>query len=110
MLTTHQAMYQGVLRDDERVRQKALLAQNAVQSSSTPLNTPSSPVQQPASVIDEDCVTCKISPPAQLVESLDKETRARERQERAEEYEAQRRLGKTLEKAQGVTVETKRMV
>ncbi len=95
-------MYEGVIKDDERVRQKALLK---AQTSSTPLNTPSSPVQQPAAVIDEDCVTCKISPPALLVESMDKETRARERQERALEYEAQKRLGDSLGKEQGVSAE-----
>ncbi|KAK4683956.1 hypothetical protein P7C73_g6250, partial [Tremellales sp. Uapishka_1] len=90
------SMYQGVLRDEERIRLKA-------STPSTPLNTPSSPVQQPASIIDPDCLTCNLSPPPQLLESQSKEARKLEREERGREYEAQRRLGEKLEQQQGVT-------
>jgi protein PET117 len=110
-------MYQGVLRDEKRVKEKALALlnhpietlQDTLHSASSgpsgthaspPLNTPSSPVSQPAPVMDEDCVTCKISPPPQLVEAQSKELRAKERQERLAEYEAQKSLGDRLSREQ----------
>jgi protein PET117 len=104
-------MYQGVLKDEERLRQKALALLNPTaptstnstpQTHTTPLNTPSSPVQQPAPVVDPDCITCTISPPPELVESQSKEQRAKERRERYLEYEAQKGLGRKLEQEQGV--------
>lgn len=95
-------MYQGVIKDEERVRLKALTKEQAI-ATSPPLNTPSAPVQQPAAVIDEDCVTCAISPPPELVESQSKEQRAAERRERMAEYEAQKGLANKLGNEQGVT-------
>ena len=100
-------MYQGVIKDEERMRQRALLQQpqspTAIQATSTPpLNTPSAPVQQPAAVVDPDCVTCVISPPPELVEAQSKEQRAAERAGRMAEYEAQRGLARRLEQEQGV--------
>ena len=105
-------MYQGVIKDEERMRQRALALQQTVSASSPstsiqatstpPLNTPSAPVQQPAAVIDLDCVTCVISPPPELVEAQSKEQRAAERAGRMAEYEAQRGLARRLEKEQGV--------
>jgi protein PET117 len=106
-------MYQGVIKDEERMRQRALVQQqtqlsstsstSTVQATSTPpLNTPSAPVQQPAAVIDPDCVTCVISPPPELVEAQSKEQRAAERASRMAEYEAQRGLARRLEQEQGV--------
>ena len=122
-------MYQGVLRDEARVRDKALALLSTpspspprAHSSGTPLNTPSSPVQQPISTsspvlqpnstsspvlqpdpsIDEDCATCVISPPARLVEAQSADRRAREREDRQVEYEAQRQLGEKLGREQGV--------
>ena len=95
-------MYQGVLKDEERVRLKALTKSQAI-TTSPPLNTPSAPVQQPAAVIDEDCVTCAISPPPELVESQSKEQRASERAERMTEYEAQKGLARKLGEKQGVS-------
>ncbi|ORY21593.1 hypothetical protein BCR39DRAFT_591537 [Naematelia encephala] len=76
---------------------------SAPSSSSPPLNTPSSPVQQPASVIDEDCETCKISPPPELVEKQSADERKKERRERWEEYERQKNLGQRLEAEQPVS-------
>lgn len=72
-------MYQGVIKDEERLREKALKK-----------------VQQPAAVVDEDCVTCVVSPPPQLLEAQSKEQRAAERQTRLEEYEAQKGLAQRL--------------
>ncbi|BEI85415.1 hypothetical protein CcaverHIS002_0508160 [Cutaneotrichosporon cavernicola] len=72
-------MYQGVIRDEERVREKALKR-----------------VQQPAAVVDDDCVTCVISPPPQLLEAQTAEQRAKERQGRLAEYEAQKGLARRL--------------
>lgn len=115
-------MYQGVLRDEERVRNKAaslltlstpstLSSQSTststplsapTKSYSSPLNTPSSPIQQPAPVIDEDCKSCIISPPPPLLEAQSADERAREREERRLEYEAQRNLGDKLAGEQGV--------
>ena len=96
-------MYQGVLKDEERTRQKALLLTNSTpQTSSTPLNTPSSPVQQPAPITDPDCQTCVLSPPPELVEAQSREQRAKERRDRLLEYEAQKGLAKSLEREQGV--------
>jgi protein PET117 len=100
-------MYQGVLKDEERVRLKALTKPQPP-TYSTPLNTPSSPVQQPAAVVDDDCITCVISPPPELVESQSKEQRAVERRERMAEYEAQKGLAEKLGNEQGVS--EKRMV
>lgn len=72
-------MYQGVIKDEERIREKALKK-----------------VQQPAAVVDEECVTCVVSPPPQLLEAQSKEQRAIERQARLEEYEAQKGLAQRL--------------
>lgn len=72
-------MYLGVIRDEERVREKALKR-----------------VQQPAAVVDEECATCIISPPPQLLEAQTAEQRARERQARLDEYEAQKGLAARL--------------
>jgi len=91
-------MYQGVLRDEIRVREKALSLKNAT---SPPLNTPSAPVQQPAAVIDENCDTCRISPPSQLLEAQTGEERRKEREARGREYYEQKGLAERLEKAQG---------
>jgi len=99
--TDFQVMYQGVLKDEERVRLKALTKAQAT-ATSPPLNTPSAPVQQPAAVIDEDCVTCAVSPPPELVEGQSKEQRAVERAERMAEYEAQKGLANKLGSEQGV--------
>ncbi|CAD6575198.1 MAG: hypothetical protein TREMPRED_001329, partial [Tremellales sp. Tagirdzhanova-0007] len=114
-------MYQGVLRDEERVRDKALallslsspspspsLSPTSTPPSSSPkvysapLNTPSAPIQQPAPVIDEDCPTCITSPPPQLVEAQSAGERARDREDRRVEYEVQKDLGHRLEREQGV--------
>lgn len=120
-------MYLGVLRDEARLREKALKLQsesqsqsgsgsgifeslpisNASNTSNPPLNTPSAPVQQPSSVVDADCETCKVSPPPQLLESQSPEVRRREREARAKEYEDQKGLGERLVKEQG---HSKRMV
>jgi protein PET117 len=70
-------MYQGVIRDEIRVREKAAALKNTA-TSSPPLNTPSAPVQQPAAVIDENCDTCRISPPPQLLEAQSGEERRKE--------------------------------
>ena len=59
-------------------------------------------VPQPAPVYDDDCLTCIISPPPELVEAQSKEDRQREREERLAEYEAQKALGGRLEQEQGV--------
>lgn len=72
-------MYLGVIRDEERVREKALKR-----------------VQQPAAVVDDECATCIISPPPQLLEAQSAEQRARERQARLDEYEAQKGLARRL--------------
>jgi len=90
-------MYQGVIRDEIRVREKAA----ALKNSAPPLNTPSAPVQQPASVIDENCETCRISPPPQLLEAQTSEERRREREARGKEYLEQKGLGERLVKEQG---------
>lgn len=98
-------MYLGILKDDERLRQKALSLLSTPSTPTThtpPLNTPSAPVQQPAPVIDEDCVTCIISPPPELVEAQSKEQRAKEREERLLEYQVQKGLGERLGKEQRV--------
>lgn len=98
-------MYLGVIRDEERVRAKAeekarlaTLGQKAV--------------TQPASVVDEDCATCVISPPPQLLEAQSKEERARERQARLLEYEQQKGLAQRLETTQGkgASTESARLV
>lgn len=96
-------MYQGVLRDEARLREKALKLQT-----NPPLNTPSAPVQQPSSVIDEDCETCRISPPPQLLEAQSAEERRRERELRSKEYEDQKGLAEKLSREQGT--EGRRMV
>lgn len=75
-------MYMGVVKDEERIREKALKK-----------------VQQPDAVVDEDCVTCVVSPPPQLLEAQSKEQRAIERQARLEEYEAQKGLAQRLARA-----------
>ncbi|WWC85239.1 uncharacterized protein L201_000101 [Kwoniella dendrophila CBS 6074] len=124
-----ETMYQGVIKDEARIAEKAAKAakeaaaavlptslipsslnpneQNEINSkahsSSTPLNTPSSPVQQPAPVIDEDCQTCIVSPPPQLLESQSKEQRAKERQLRLKEYQDQKNLENKLKIEQNVT-------
>lgn len=76
-------MYQGIVKDEARLREKALKK-----------------VQQPDAVVDEDCVTCVISPPPQLLEAQTKEQRAIERQARLEEYEAQKALAQRLSQGQ----------
>ncbi|WWC69701.1 uncharacterized protein I206_103644 [Kwoniella pini CBS 10737] len=121
-------MYQGVIKDEARIAAKkaaAALLPSALtpqsisdevlfkaHSSGTPLNTPSSPVQQPASVIDPECQTCVISPPPQLLESQSKEQRAKERELRLKEYEDQKKLEGRLRGEQGVQepVTVKRLV
>lgn len=72
-------------------------------SSHSPLNTPSSPVQQPAPVVDPDCLTCQLSPPPEISEKTTKEERAKERIARLREYEDQKVLGEKLEREQGVS-------
>lgn len=99
-------MYQGVLRDEARLREKALKLQSQsaptlAPVSNPPLNTPSAPIQQPAPQIDEDCETCRISPPPQLLESQSPEIRRKEREARAREYEDQKALGERLTDEQG---------
>lgn len=98
-------MYQGVLKDEARLREKAAAAAaasaSAVASAVPPLNTPSAPVQQPAAVSDPDCETCRISPPPQLVEAQSKDERRAERLAREKEYEAQKRLAGQLSREQG---------
>ncbi|KAL1411172.1 hypothetical protein Q8F55_002122 [Vanrija albida] len=84
-------MYLGVLRDEERVN-----AKKAAQAQ----------VVQPAAVVDEDCATCVISPPPQLLEAQSKEQRARERAARLAEYEAQKGLAVRLEAAETKTAAT----
>ncbi|GMK55467.1 hypothetical protein CspeluHIS016_0205230 [Cutaneotrichosporon spelunceum] len=74
---------EGVIRDEERVREKALKR-----------------VQQPEAVVDDDCATCVISPPPQLLEAQSAEQRAKERQARLAEYEAQKGLAMRLSKEQ----------
>lgn len=109
-------MYQGVLRDEARLREKAQASSLPSSSSlgailtgrdhSAPLNTPSSPVSpvsQPPPVIDEDCEVCKISPPPALLEAQSKDARRMEREAREREYEAQRALAGRLEKEQTAT-------
>lgn len=86
-------MYLGVLRDEERVNAKKLAQ-----------------VQQPAAVVDEDCATCIISPPPQLLEAQSKEQRARERAARLAEYEAQKGLAVRLEAAESKTAAPQRLV
>ena len=118
-------MYQGVIRDEERVRDKALAllslsplstspsaASTSASTSSppslpsrsysAPLNTPSASIQQPAPVVDEECPTCIASPSPQLVEAQSAGERARDREERRIEYEVQKDLGDRLEREQGV--------
>lgn len=90
-------MYQGVIRDEIRVREKAA----ALKNSSPPLNTPSAPVQQPAAVMDENCETCHISPPPQLLEAQSAEERRRDREARGREYYEQKGLAERLVKEQG---------
>lgn len=90
-------MYQGVIRDEIRVREKAALKN----STTPPLNTPSAPVQQPAAVMDADCETCHISPPPQLLEAQSGEERKREREARGREYFEQKSLQDRLVKEQG---------
>jgi len=84
-------MYLGVIRDEERVRAKA--EEKARLASSAP-------VVQPAPVVDDECVTCVISPPPQLLEAQSKEERARERSARLAEYEAQKELAAKLDAQQ----------
>ncbi|OCF35333.1 hypothetical protein I317_07058 [Kwoniella heveanensis CBS 569] len=115
-------MYQGVLKDEARLAEKAAALLKAAasplsssspssnpntqaHSSNTPLNTPSSPVQQPAPTVDPECQTCVISPPPQLLESQSAEQRAKERQLRMKEYEDQKKLDVRLRDAQGVSRE-----
>ncbi|ORX39660.1 hypothetical protein BD324DRAFT_648295 [Kockovaella imperatae] len=144
-------MYQGVIKDDIRVRNKATAAAAAKLQAAAegairipplaPLNTPGAPTQrpydptisssssssssstfrpirrfdedddrplmgvgiaQPPPSVDEDCATCVISPPPQLVESQSKETRQKEREERLAEYEAQKKLAGRLQREQGL--------
>ena len=92
-------MYQGVLRDEARLREKALSVQNS--HSTPPLNTPSAPIQQPAPVMDADCETCRISPPPQLLEAQSGEERRRERELRGKEYYEQKGLAERLSREQG---------
>ncbi|WVF72373.1 hypothetical protein IAT40_007188 [Kwoniella sp. CBS 6097] len=117
-------MYQGVLKDEARLAEKAAALLKAAasplsssssspssssntqaHSSNTPLNTPSSPVQQPAPTVDPECQTCVVSPPPQLLESQSAEQRAKERQLRMKEYEDQKKLDVRLRDAQGVSKE-----
>ena len=78
-------------------------------SSSTSFSSSSRPapiggvgLSQPAPVVDEDCLTCVISPPPELVEAQSREDRQREREERLAEYEAQKALAGKLVQEQGV--------
>jgi protein PET117 len=98
-------MYQGVLRDEARVREKAALAAAAssAPSHAQPLSTPSAIVRQPAPTIDPDCEVCRISPPPQLVEVQSPSERRAEREAREREYVAQRRLAEDLGRSQSVT-------
>ena len=103
-----QNMYLGVLKDEARLKERAaelerLATPRLPTTYNAPLNTPSAPVQQPAAVVDPDCVTCVASPPPDLLEAQTKEQRAVERRERLAEYEAQKKLGHRLEKEQGVS-------
>lgn len=92
-------MYQGVLRDEARVREKAAKAQAGAMN--LPLNTPSAPISQPAPVMDDDCETCRISPPPQLLEAQSADERRREREARGKEYEEQKGLAERLSRTQG---------
>lgn len=94
-------MYQGVLRDEARLRDKALLLSQQTTASSPPLNTPSAPIQQPAAVADADCETCRISPPPQLLEAQSGEERRKEREARGKEYLEQKGLAERLSREQG---------
>lgn len=97
-------MYQGVLRDEARLREKAQqlhLQTSAPPPPSPPLNTPSAPVQQPAPQLDDDCETCRISPPPQLLEAQSADERRREREARGREYEEQKGLAERLGREQG---------
>ena len=109
-------MYLGVLRDEERVKDKALALLASVSpmsSSSSPTSfpptppssstSPSTPSTQPAPVVDPVCATCAISPPPQIHEQQSKEARAAERRERLAEYEAQKGLADTLNREQCVS-------
>jgi protein PET117 len=60
--------------------------------------------KQPAAVIDEDCETCRISPPAELLESQSREVRRAEREAREAEYRQQKDLAGRLGREQGVHV------
>lgn len=80
-------MYQGVVKDEERIRERALKK-----------------VQQPDAVVDDDCATCVVSPPPQLLEAQSKEERARERKARLDEYEAQKGLAQRLARTAPVQV------
>lgn len=94
-------MYLGVIRDEERVRnrelEKARVA--AAGAAGAPVNA-----VQPAAVVDEDCVTCVVSPPPQLLEAQSKEQRAAERAARLAEYEQQKGLAASLGKSQNKPV------
>lgn len=54
--------------------------------------------------MDEDCDTCRISPPAALLEAQSKDARRAEREAREAEYKQQRSLAGRLEREQGVGV------
>lgn len=110
-------MYQGVLRDEARLREKALQLQSQSSSSgpslnglngpnyNAPLNTPSSPVavpvQQPSAILDPECETCHISPPPALLQAQSAEERKKEREARGREYIEQKGLGERLGREQG---------
>ncbi|GFZ46388.1 hypothetical protein JCM24511_04635 [Saitozyma sp. JCM 24511] len=76
---------------------------SASSSSAHPPFTPS--VSQPAPIIDPDCEVCRISPPPQISEKQSADERRMEREMRAQEYVAQRKLAEDLGREQGVKQE-----
>ncbi|RSH95609.1 hypothetical protein EHS25_000701 [Saitozyma podzolica] len=76
---------------------------SASSSSAHPPFTPS--ISQPAPVIDPDCEVCRISPPPQISEKQSADERRMEREMRAQEYVAQRKLAEDLGREQGVKQE-----
>jgi protein PET117 len=76
-----QTMYQGVIRDEERIKAKAAAAAAAKQAATDP-----------------DCDTCRLSPAPELHEATSAEARARERLARQVEYDRQAELAKALAK------------
>jgi protein PET117 len=77
-------MYQGVIKDEARVKAKAIAAAAAAAK---------------AAVTDDDCETCRLSPAPELHEATSAEARRRERLARQVEYDRQAELAKELSKA-----------